>query len=421
MAAEPIYVTPRRFDVHHESEEMLEHLHSQGYAVCRALSEEESDVALNGLWEHLTLLGTGIDRSQPMTWGDERWPRGVAGGILPYHGVGQSKVMWYLRTHPAVLRAFSAIWGVEQSELLCSFDGMCAFRPWQIDSGWRTQGGWYHVDQNPALRPAFDCVQGLVNFGPKTSMATGGNVLIPRSHLQFSRLAETYAEAIDKLNGADFFSLPREDPMLCGGSARSEPGPDDGAEGEAAAGGEAGVDEAEERASASGEAADEAADKAADEAADEAAAAQLQPIICRLERGDLLLWESRTVHCSAPGRWPPKKPEESEMEEVAEAKAQLKKQELLRATGFVCMVPRSKACDEVLFARKIAVLDRRSTTHRPHLFQPTDQYDSFLSIPERILEKYSWAPPPDLSEEAALLVGFTENEIRERLHKDLMR
>lgn len=74
----------------------------------------------------------------------------------------------------------AAIWGT--SALLCSFDGLNVFRPWSAGSGgkahWRTRGGWFHVDQNPRLRPGRHCVQGLVTLTDCTE-ASGGLVVIP--------------------------------------------------------------------------------------------------------------------------------------------------------------------------------------------------------------------------------------------------
>jgi hypothetical protein len=49
--------------------------------------------------------------------------------------------MWHCRSAPAVKRAFASIWGTD--DLVTSFDGMCVFRPWQIDETWKTIRSWY--------------------------------------------------------------------------------------------------------------------------------------------------------------------------------------------------------------------------------------------------------------------------------------
>ena len=83
------------------------------------------------------------------------------------------------------------------------------------------------------------------------------------------------------------------------------------------------------------------------------------PLRLELGVGDLLCWDSRTAHCSCPG---------------TNGKAVETESNLLRATVFVCMVPRSMAKPEVIKARKQAIKSQTTTTHRPHLFSPTNAY-----------------------------------------------
>ena len=74
------------------------------------------------------------------------WARGVPGtGIVAFDGVGQCEAQWFVRRQAAVQQAFGTIWGT--NELLTSFDGMCLFRPWDIEASWKTKSGWFHVDQ----------------------------------------------------------------------------------------------------------------------------------------------------------------------------------------------------------------------------------------------------------------------------------
>jgi hypothetical protein len=44
----------------------------------------------------------------------------------------------------------------------CSAPGMHfgLYRPWGIDTKWKTKGGWFHTDQNAVRRPGKVCVQG---------------------------------------------------------------------------------------------------------------------------------------------------------------------------------------------------------------------------------------------------------------------
>ena len=65
--------------------------------------------------------------------------------MLSGFGAGQADFMWRARLLPRVRDTFATIWGTH--DLLSSFDGGNAFRPWAGRPEWRTQGGWYHVDQ----------------------------------------------------------------------------------------------------------------------------------------------------------------------------------------------------------------------------------------------------------------------------------
>ena len=342
-----------------ENEAALAYLQQHGYVVyASTLSPGECEQALSLLWEYLEALGTGINRHDARTWGEVHWPHSVGGGILPWYGIGQSDALWFVRTRPAVRQAFEAIWRTD--DLITSFDGCALFRPWQPPHGqreWRTNGGWWHVDQNPLLRPDFDCVQGLVNLLP-TSEQTGGNVLLPGTHnSDFARLREDHPDAVAAscACGDYFLPIPSCDKLLQGDGPHA--------------------------------------------------------LMARLAAGDMLLWDSRVIHCSAPGQ--PKDPAvdgggvslEPDVEgapghrknsaaveeeascaratkvaklhaatlatgaaapaaETVTSEATPAAPALLRAITLVCMVPRSKASDEVLETRKQAVKQRQTTTHR---------------------------------------------------------
>mmetsp|Transcript_5229 Transcript_5229/g.8056 ORF Transcript_5229/g.8056 Transcript_5229/m.8056 type:complete len:351 (-) Transcript_5229:175-1227(-) len=75
--------------------------------------------------------------------------------------------------------------------------------------------------------------------------------------------------------------------------------------------------------------------------------------------GDMILWDSRTIHCNTPAITPPTTPEN----------------ELLRMVGYVCMTPSSKASKEVI-ENRIAIYERGlGTTHWPHISTYTANKD----------------------------------------------
>jgi len=72
--------------------------------------------------------------------------------LLLSNGIGHSELLWFVRSVPAVREAFERVWHTD--DLIVSFDGAGAFRPWQIDASWKSKGGWYHVDQNGLILPS---------------------------------------------------------------------------------------------------------------------------------------------------------------------------------------------------------------------------------------------------------------------------
>lgn len=327
----PSYVHVPRFAA--GSQESLDHLESEGFVVIAdALSAAEADHALDLTWDYLEQLGTGIDRSDMATWGDDRWPIVTSGGIVPSLGIGHSAAQWFTRSSPSIKTAFASIWNDE--DLLVSFDGMALWRPTDVDPGWETTrgGSWLHVDQHPITRPGFHCVQGAVSLLP-SSPATGGNILIPGSHKWFADIPDRYAERLGRLpEWLDHFRFPADDPRL----------------------------------------------------------QETPPVMCHMEPGDMMLWDSRTVHCSSPGLEPapPSDPATPS---------------LIRAASLVCMMPKSRASDEVIAQRRAAVATRTSTTNWSDRFLSTDDYSEMQGADN--LAKFQLPPVPQLTKNQSALVG----------------
>ncbi|MEP4485519.1 MAG: phytanoyl-CoA dioxygenase family protein [Halioglobus sp.] len=327
----PTYTEVPRFAA--GSKESLDHLESEGFVViANALSSVESEKALELTWDYLERLGTGIDRNDMATWGDDRWPIVTSGGIVPALGIGHCEAQWFTRSVPSIKQAFAAIWG--DDDLLSSFDGMALWRPTDVDLEWETTrgGSWLHVDQHPITRPGMHCVQGAVTLLP-TSPSAGGNILIPKSHKWFAEIPETYAERLGKLPGwLDHFRFPTDDVRL----------------------------------------------------------QETPPIMAHMEAGDMMLWDSRTVHCSSPGIEPAAASDPS-------APA------LIRAASLVCMMPKSKATDEVIAKRRAAVDAVVSTTNWTDRFFSTDDYPEMLKAAN--LSRFTLPPVPQLTKDQLALVG----------------
>lgn len=96
--------------------------------------------------------------------------------------------MWEARMEPKVLDAFSNIWGTDK--LLVSFDALNITLPNMVDKP--AQKPWPHVDQSP-LRRGLHCVQGIINLshaGPED----GSLIVLPRSNTIIEHFFDTQTD-----------------------------------------------------------------------------------------------------------------------------------------------------------------------------------------------------------------------------------
>ncbi len=188
-----------------------------------------------------------------------------------------SRVMWDVRCHPNVKRVFADLWEVRPDDLLTSFDGV-----FHRTAGTEFTLPW-HMDQN-ASHPfdTMSSVQGILALSD-IDATTGGTQFLEGSHLRTKGLC--YRLNVDTEEDTWEFTQ---------------------------------VDEA-----------------------DRVFAMGLQVVQPSLKQGDLLLWDSRTLH-----------------RVVAPTDARSE-----RWTAYLSMVPRSMVSDRVRSQRKEGFFRGATTTH----------------------------------------------------------
>mmetsp|Transcript_65977 Transcript_65977/g.141191 ORF Transcript_65977/g.141191 Transcript_65977/m.141191 type:complete len:492 (+) Transcript_65977:1-1476(+) len=296
------YEAPR-FPVE-EKDKWLEHLADHGFAVVAGVAKEsEVKRAYDLLWEFIENSDAGgmVNRADVRTWAHSTeegkknflgWPAGKEDGIIHSRGIGQSKALWYLRGLPALKQAFSDIWGTKH--LVTSFDGAGVFRPYGHNASWRTtKVNWHHVDQAHRKR-GLHCVQGLLTLKDATA-CTGGLVVVPGSHRFHSDILRNYRKRAD---GWNFLSVDANDMVLTEGSTK--------------------------------------------------------PVMVCAKAGDLLLWDSRTIHCNTLP--------------LKEDRGLLHGQDLIRAVAYICMTPAAWCSEETVLQRSAAFKRGVTTSHWPHEF-----------------------------------------------------
>lgn len=283
-----------RFDVD-SPEEWLAYLRENGYCVLAGVADTEAVArAKSLLWDFLeSIPGSQATRADSETWGSG-WIPNPVNGIIGVHGFGQSEFCWHARSLPKARQAFESVWDCK--DVIASFDGGNAFRPWVHKPEWKTSGGWWHVDQNSFLpgQDGLKCVQGLLTFTDATP-AAGGLCVIPGSHKHHG---EVCRRACAHILSGHFVQVQPGDPVLESGAR----------------------------------------------------------LVCA-KAGDLILWDSRCVHCNTPGL----QNAETDIDVGLASES-----ELLRVVAYICMTPASWASPEVLAQRKQGYSDNETTDHVPH-------------------------------------------------------
>jgi ectoine hydroxylase-related dioxygenase (phytanoyl-CoA dioxygenase family) len=334
-----IFSDTPRFDIATEegADSMLTFLEENGYAVVAGAADAaEIAQAKADFWDHCEKVNPKLSRHDADTWGKPNWFGEGAdrNGIISSQNIHHSDFAWNARLLPSVKQAFSNIW--RSSDLITSFDAVNAFRPWKRNKEWLTEGGWWHIDQNAALdgHAGKVCVQGLVTYYDCTA-DSGGLCVIPKSHLHHDALCQQSDCA--KALKMDFITMRTAE-------LRSLLG---------------------------------------EEVAAHMVAARA---------GDLILWDSRTVHCNAPALTasdyiakttsPRRRLSQDKLksasgdsddyvlintdgsEEIAPAGQE--HNELVRLVAYVCMLPRAQAGVLVMADRKQAFVNRIGTSHWPN-------------------------------------------------------
>lgn len=139
-----------------------------------AVPSERAQYYQQKAFEWLKSFDPALDLDNPSTWKLERLPIQTVRNTYENYAVVHERFMWEARMEPAVMDAFAKVWGTD--ELLVSFDALNVTLPGLKP----VRAPWPHIDQAPRKR-GLHCVQGIINLshaGPED----GSLVVIPGSH-----------------------------------------------------------------------------------------------------------------------------------------------------------------------------------------------------------------------------------------------
>ncbi|KAK7560345.1 hypothetical protein IWX92DRAFT_318975 [Phyllosticta citricarpa] len=167
-------------------------LDRNGYAIIKgAVPQERAVKYQKKAFEWLSSFGTDFNINDPSTWTTANLPVQSKINIFTAYCVSHEKFMWDARLEPGVVDAFTKLWGTD--ELLVSFDAPNITLPNRADKP--RNGAWAHVDQSPFRRGRV-CVQGIINLS-HSGPSDGSLIVYPGSHRLTEEFFDTHVAQAD--------------------------------------------------------------------------------------------------------------------------------------------------------------------------------------------------------------------------------
>jgi len=266
-------------------------------------------------------------------------PRGLIASLA------QSEGAWSIRGLKQLKEVFSKIW--ETDNLIVSMDAILAWKKWKgydplindTEFPDLPRKGKLHLDQNPFDKPYFDCMQGMMPLLPVTE-ETGGLQVVPMSHLDKNKLE--FKERYPSMKGiGDWCPLDGNDPLY------------------------------------------------------------QDAMLIKASPGDLILWDSRTIHGGKVGTGRTSVNEQADEKENVTVNltnvdsndavniehreaTPPSKAPLVRLSVCVAMSPRSKATAQILKERKEGFDSGIAFNHCPHDTGPRHGPNPIQKLPQHI-------------------------------------
>jgi hypothetical protein len=289
------------------------------------VSHAECDRLLGLMWEFLEHITQAWEK--PINRDDVTSYRGIYdlyvkhGMLFQHYGVGQSQISWDVRQNPDVADVYAFFYGCSREALVTSMDGLSFGLPPELTRrGWQsTKDGvpklWDHTDQSYE-KEGFKCLQGLVACLPSEE-GDGTFTYLQGSHRFHGEFAKTFGK-----EGKKDWCLLNEEELAW-------------------------------------------------------YLERCPRVNAILEKGDMLLWDSRTIHC---GKGPDKGRKNANtrlvvyvcmmpMDEVVPKKRKAEALESVKAyvkENKRSTVQHQKALDAFKAKRRNAVEELRTTTHWPY-------------------------------------------------------
>ncbi|PYI10267.1 hypothetical protein BO78DRAFT_458697 [Aspergillus sclerotiicarbonarius CBS 121057] len=180
----------------------------KGYTVVKgAIPRERADACREQALDWFQKFPFGFDINDKSTWKAETLPVMMKGGMVLNYCAAHEKWAWEARCEQGVIEPFAKLWGT--NELLVSFDAVNITLPGRTDLKWKP---WPHVDQSPT-RKGLACAQGIINLS-QAGPLDGGLQLLQGSSELFERFFKEHPpkpKAADAPGQFDWFGFTLDD------------------------------------------------------------------------------------------------------------------------------------------------------------------------------------------------------------------
>ncbi|VUC26861.1 unnamed protein product [Clonostachys rosea] len=173
-----------------DAPEWMKELHTKGWTIVRgAVPKERAAYYTDKSYEWLESWGLGFQRSDPSTRKEANVPWYIRGGLYARYGIAHEQFVWDLKSEPGLVDKFAQIWGTD--ELVVSYDGLNLSVPESARAPTDPIfAPWAHVDQSP-YRTNLQCIQGILNLLPNGPQ-DGGLTVLEGSNKLYTKLWEHF-------------------------------------------------------------------------------------------------------------------------------------------------------------------------------------------------------------------------------------
>ncbi|KAH3680267.1 hypothetical protein WICMUC_000449 [Wickerhamomyces mucosus] len=164
----------------------------EGYVVIKgAIPKTKAESYQKDIFNWLESFGTELNIQDKSTWKKENLPAASKISSFTKFSLPHEKFFWNIRQEKGFRDAFAKFWGTD--ELLVSFDSINVAFPGLKDEENITSRPWPHVDQSP-YRNGLACIQGIAalsDAGPKD-----GSLIVYKNSHKYTE--QFFREALDE-------------------------------------------------------------------------------------------------------------------------------------------------------------------------------------------------------------------------------